>query len=86
MPKRIEFKPGEVYHFSVQLDGEVLIYLKNRAEKLKRSISNESSFLINELLYVHMSSSASKQISKIPNNMLEKALEQSKVTKKTFKK
>lgn len=83
MPKRIDFKPGEVYRFQIELDGEVMIYLKNRAERLKRNITNESSFLINELLYVHMSSSASKLTSKLPDKWLPE--NQANVTEKTLK-
>ena len=82
MPKRIDFKPGEVYHFSVQLDGENLIYLSERAKRVKRLISNESSFLINELLYEHRAKLTKKSVSKLSGNWQNQA----EVTDKTFKK
>ena len=50
MPKRIDYKENEVYRFQIELTGKILKQLEQRADKLKRSTTNESSFLICELL------------------------------------
>lgn len=86
MPKRINYKPNEVYRFQIEMTGQNLIKLTERAEKLKRNLTNESSFLINELLteffeerLTTMSKGVKELVSKswLPENQTE-------VTEKTF--
>ena len=83
MPKRIDYQPNEVYRFTIEIDGDNLIYLQQRADKLKRNLTNESSFLINELIHIHKASSVSKLFSKFPENWLPE--NQSQVTDNTLK-
>ena len=42
-----------VYRFEIDLHGSDIKYLKKRAEKAKRTIRNEASLLITELLRNH---------------------------------
>jgi hypothetical protein len=82
MPKRIDYQPNEVYRFAIEIDGDNLIYLQQRADKLKRNLTNESSFLINELIHMHRSSSVSKLTSLSDRWTPEN---QSEVTEQTLK-
>ena len=85
MPKRIEYKENEVYTFRIELTGRILKQLEARADILKRSITNESSFLICELLTEFFEPGYAPSSVKSTDLISDNWKNQSEVTEKTLK-